>query len=135
MSSIVRAARIGIGGISTLLSLLMLALIQRQFSMWNATREGYYFLSTGLYIVVLLVLLLGVSWGLRTGEAAEQIWKATSGIIVAIVSLATAYYVITGFALGGGVNSTFAALVSVVTAIAVNMIFYLTLNLSDKRLS
>lgn len=125
----------GIGGISALLSLLMLALIQRQFSMWNTTQEGYYFLSTGLYIVVLLILLIGVSWGLRAGEAAEELWKVIGGIVVGIVSLATAYYVFTGLVLNGGVNVIFTALVSVVITITVNTIFYLILNVSDKRLS
>jgi len=135
MSSITGAVRTGIGGISTLLSLLMLALIQRQFSMWNTTQEGYYALSTGLYVVVLVVLLIGVSWGLKTGEAAERIWKATAGVVTSIVSFVTAYYLITGIALGGGVNSTYSALVSIATIVPVLLIFAFVLGVSKTRRS
>lgn len=135
MSSIVRAARIGIGGISTLLSLLMLALIQRQFSMWNITQEGYYLLSTGLYVVVLMIFLIGVSWGLKTGASAERIWKATGGLVTSIVSFATVYYVTNGFILGGGVNVIYSAGVSMMTMTVALLIFFFVLGVSKTKLS
>jgi len=135
MSSIVRAARIGIGGISTLLSLLMLALIQRQFSMWNITQDGYYILSTGLYVVVLMIFLIGVSWGLKTGKTAERIWKATGGLVTSIVSFATVYYAIDAFILGGGVNEIYSAGVSISTMTAALLIFFFVLGVSKTKLS
>ena len=135
MSSIVRAARIGIGGISTLLSLLMLALIQRQFSMWNITQDGYYILSTGLYVVVLMIFLIGVSWGLKTGKTAERIWKATGGLVTSIVSFATVYYVIDAFILGGGVNEIYSAGVSISTMTVALLIFFFVLGVSKTKLS
>ena len=135
MSSIVRAARIGIGGISTLLSLLMLALIQRQFSMWNITQDGYYILSTGLYVVVLMIFLIGVSWGLKTGKTAERIWKATGGLVTSIVSFATVYYAIDAFILGGGVNEIYSAGVSISTMTVALLIFFFVLGVSKTKLS
>ena len=135
MSSIVRAARIGIGGISTLLSLLMLALIQRQFSMWNITQDGYYILSTGLYVVVLMIFLIGVSWGLKTGKTAERIWKATGGLVTSIVSFATVYYVIDAFILGGGINEIYSAGVSISTMTVALLIFFFVLGVSKTKLS
>jgi len=135
MSSIVRAARIGVGGISTLLSLLMLALIQRQFSMWNITQDGYYILSTGLYVVVLMIFLIGVSWGLKTGKTAERIWKATGGLVTSIVSFATVYYAIDAFILGGGVNEIYSAGVSISTMTAALLIFFFVLGVSKTKLS
>jgi len=131
----VRAARIGIGGISTLLSLLMLALIQRQFSMWNITQDGYYILSTGLYVVVLMIFLIGVSWGLKTGKTAERIWKATGGLVTSIVSFATVYYAIDAFILGGGVNEIYSAGVSISTMTAALLIFFFVLGVSKTKLS
>jgi hypothetical protein len=103
--------------------------------MWNVTQEGYYLLSTGLFILVLLVFLIGVSWGLKTGEAAERIWKATAGGVTSIVSFVTLYNVTTGILLDGGVNSTYSAIVSIGTIVPVLFIFAFVLGVSKTRRS
>lgn len=125
-----------LGGIvSGLFFLLMLGLINRQYGVWSLTQDGYYLVSTGLYLVVAVVFFAGVTWGFFLGEKAEKVFGGGVGIIIAIVGLLAVYNWVTGQVLGSDVNAVFAALTWMMTAIALAVVTVVIGGLARNRRS
>jgi hypothetical protein len=104
-----------VGGIAGLVLALGLLLINRQLNLWFTTGDGYYLVSTGLFLLIMSVLWAGVAWGFFAGERAKRTFNATIGIVMLGCYVAALYFWITGLLLGGNVDDIFSALVWTIT--------------------
>lgn len=90
------------GGLSVLITALVLALLVRAVGLWTTTGDLFYITSAGFYAIVTAILLVGVAWGFRNGESAEGLYAGIVGVLSVGSMLGAAYYFFTGFVLGSG---------------------------------
>jgi hypothetical protein len=64
------------GTISGVILLFWILLIDRQYEMWSLTRDGYYLVSTGVYLAIGLAFFAGVVWGLTSALSSEAVTLA-----------------------------------------------------------
>ncbi len=122
-----------LGGIvAGLLLLLMFGLINRQYRMWSLTRDGYYLVSTGIYLVVAVVFYAGTTWGFTSGEQAERIFAGGAGLMTSIAFLAAAYFWFTGRIFGDDRMAIFSALVWTLTAVVLAIVSVIIIKVAQK---
>jgi hypothetical protein len=110
------------GSIAGLVIAFGLLLISRQINLFFTTRDGYYLVSTGLFLLIMSILWAGVAWGFFTGERAEGIFGAPIGIVILGCFVAALYYWITGLVLRGNVDDIFSALVWTITGVSISFV-------------
>lgn len=108
-----------VGSVAGLVILFGILLTSRQLRLWSLTGDGYYLVSGGLFIVIMVVLWAAVAWGFFRGERAKRLFGVIAGVAGLACFLAAAYFWITGSVFGSDVNAVFSALVWGFTGILV----------------
>lgn len=121
--------RVG-GVIASVLLVVMVLLILRQYRMWSLTGDGYYLVSTGLYIVVATVFLAVVAWGLLSKDRAERVFVGVGSITASVVMLAASYHWVTGRLLRTNPHEVFGALVWTLTGVCLFTVIGVTTKIS-----
>ena len=110
-------ARKAAGGLSVLITALVVLLLVRSVGLWTTTGDPFYITSVGFYAIVAAILLVGVAWGFRTGESAEKLYMGSVGVLSVGSMLGAAYYFITGFVLGSDPTAGTGAIALLLTGI------------------
>jgi hypothetical protein len=125
MATVGGVARKGIGGVSTLLLVLWLALAGRALSLWLGPRIRFQILMFGFHLVVITILLMGVSWGFWRGEKAGKIFGGIGMLIAFLCFMGALYYWITGFILSRNPLPTYGAISLFFTGIVIAVLVFL----------
>lgn len=107
------------GVISGLIVAFWGLLILRQLGQWSATGDGYYLVSSGMFVVIVVLLWAGVAWGFFRGERAKQVFGGVAALVGMLCFLASLYFWVTGRVIGNDVNAIVSALVWGFTGIVV----------------
>lgn len=119
--------------IAVLFLLLMLGLINRQYGMWSLTQDGYYLLSTGIYLIVAVIFYAGTAWGFTSGEKAERVFAGGAGLVTILAFLAAAYFWFTGLVIGRDRVAIYAAIVWTLTGVALVVVTVVIEKIAQNR--
>lgn len=105
------------GVIASIPLVVMVLLIPRQYQMWSLTEDGFYLVTTGVYIIIAAISLAGTSWGLLSKDHAQRVFVGGGCIVASLTLFVASYHWFTGLVLRTNPNGVFSALVWTLTGV------------------